>query len=385
MEKINHCALCQSPLSQTDSILDLPDLPLSETFGTYNPAVQGYDQSVLLCGDCGHVQLLNQLSPEILYSQNNYHYETGKSVSTPRRFLSFSSFVNRHCDTRDKTVMDIGGNDASLINQFEAKQKVVIDPGGSCRQEDNISVINGLVEDVDLAKLDPAVVLCSHTLEHIKSPANFIRQLLEQCKHETRFFFEVPCVQKQIEGCRFDAFFHQHYHYFQPATLKRLLHDAGAEIIEFQYNEYPTCGGSVMFCFKKSVRTVTEDVIPFQREAFVANFQAQYARFRHMNKRIAHWIESRKKVYGYGGSLLLPVIFYHIGEASKSIICVLDDDAGKAGLTYKNLKGVTVSTPDKIEFTTDDGLLITSYENVQVLRNAAIRKFNVNLFDEFIT
>lgn len=383
MAKVHQCTLCNASEAFLTNLLSLPNLPLSETYGRYDKSVSGYDQSILLCEKCGHVQLAEQLPPSLLYSNDNYHYQTGKSGSTAKRFISFKDFVSRTSNSQGKTLLDIGGNDASLLGLFSAARKFVIDPSASqSDQKGEVTVLSGMVEAMDITDINPDLVMCTHTLEHIADPVGFICHLFSQCADDTRYYFEVPCVEMQVKAARFDAFFHQHYHYFHAATISKLIVDCGGEMTAMAYNEYPTCGGSLMFAFKKGLGGGTAG--EFNTVKFQALFQQRLKAFTQMNEQIASFIESKAKVVGYGASLLLPVIFYHIGKSAQRIIQVLDDDPEKKGLTYRNLANVEVIPSSEVVLGDDDGVLITSYENVEVLSKVIKQRFSSELFTGYV-
>jgi len=385
MHSISQCALCSS--KELQLLWDLPNLPLSETFGEFDETFESYDQVLLCCSKCQHVQLKNQLSPSMLYNNNDYNYVTAKSSSTIKRFDSLRSFVKANTVSEIKSLVDIGGNDDSLLQGFEAEAKYLIDPSLSESIDKNgIHYINKFVEDIDLRKIDPDVILCSHALEHISQPAEFLQSLFSTTREDTLFFFEVPCFKKQIQSLRFDAFFHQHYHYFYPKTLVQLIETNGGEVLSIEYNSYPTCGGSVMVAFQRSTKSSKPyslvNIAQYE-EPLKDEFDYFLAEFLKLNRDINKWISSKTTVYGYGASLLLPIIFYHIGKAAENIRIVFDDDISKHEITYKNIENITVRNPDEYVIDSSVGLLITSYENIVKLSSVLENKYPKRQFKGF--
>lgn len=385
MHSISQCAICANKKLQL--LWDLPKLPLSETFGEFDDSFDYYDQILLYCINCQHVQLKNQLPPNMLYNSNDYNYVTAKSSSTIKRFDSLRSFVKKNTIKQINSLVDIGGNDDSLLQGFDAEAKYLIDPSLSVNTEKNgVTYINKFVEELDLATMNPDVILCSHALEHIAQPAKFLQSLFSTTKQETLFFFEVPCFKKQIQSLRFDAFFHQHYHYFYPETLVQLIEDNGGEVLSLEYNAYPTCGGSLMVAFQqrnKSSKPFSLLEFSQNKESLKCEFDYLLTDFLKLNNDISEWIYSKNIVYGYGASLLLPIIFYHIGVAADKINYIFDDDKSKHGLTYKNIENLTVSSPDKHLVDNKDGLLITSYENIVKLSSILEEKYPNRQFKGF--
>lgn len=383
MKSIDLCALCGN--EHLSTLWELPSLPLSETYGEFEQNFPAFDQVLMICERCGHIQLKNQIAPDILYGSNAYNYVTHKSGSSKQRLQCFHDFVFSHLAITPQHLLDIGGNDSTLVRKFTADQKTVIDPSAKHGKDDGeVRILNDFIENIDLSQVDPDVVLCTHTLEHIASPSDFICLLLEQCSESTQFFFEVPCFQRQIEANRLDAVFHQHYHYFHPSSLKYLVERCGGELLAARYNDHPTCGGSIMFSFVKAKAKKNTLVFGNSNQLKQA-FEESRFRFESYNEIASEWLVKQNTVYGFGASLLLPVIFYHLGEASKKISIVLDDDPTKVGITYKNIKKLNICNTDSVQLASKDGLFITTYENQQKLIPLLLKRYRANVFQKVLS
>ena len=178
---------------------DLPKLPLTEKMGDFIGYDSfSYDQKLVIRNDTGHVQLLNHLSPQELYTASNYNFRTSETNSSMRHLETFCSFVGSSIGSNKKfrSLVDIGGNDLAAFKCLRAMSKnaAVIDP--ICSQDDgkiidSIKVIGRFIEDVDLTiELDsPDLVFCRHTIEHISNPWMFIEQLFSQCDKDCTYIF----------------------------------------------------------------------------------------------------------------------------------------------------------------------------------------------------
>jgi hypothetical protein len=69
-------------------------------------------------------------------------------------------------------------------------------------------------------------------------------------------------------------------------------------------------------------------------------------------------------VYGYGAGLMLATFAYHLNTDFKEIVCVLDDDAEKDGMTYRNVP-VTIRSTEKVKPPKNSSYIITSMENLR--------------------
>ena len=69
-------------------------------------------------------------------------------------------------------------------------------------------------------------------------------------------------------------------------------------------------------------------------------------------------------VYGYGASLMLATLGYHLQTDFSQLTCVLDDDPARDGATYEIIP-VTVRNTAKVAPEPNSSYMITSLENIR--------------------
>lgn len=370
MKEVTRCCLCRS--STLSQIWDLPRFPLTEQFGSYDSTGQyWFDQELLFCTQCGHVQLKWQLTPDKLYTSDDYSFRTSTSESAKRGCEVFLSFLNNlFCSGSYKNAIDIGGNDLYLAKQLKKYpfRKTVIDPVLSAsdgEELDGIRVVGRTVESVDLSQELGSIdlILCRHTLEHVSDPVSLLRQLFFQTEPNCLFVFEVPCLEGLLESLRFDAVFHQHYHYFTLNSFKVLLKEAGGELVDFKFNWKGSCGGALLVAFRR--RKDVDSVDTFLPPSLESNLRRLVTHYKTQMTLMADLIHHfAKPIYGYGASLMLATLAYHLKTDFSNLECVLDDDHSKHGSGYKNLP-VRVKHTSECDLVSDAFFVITSLENVR--------------------
>jgi hypothetical protein len=80
-----------------------------------------------------------------------------------------------------------------------------------------------------------------------------------------------------------------------------------------------------------------------------------------MSKALA---EMPEPVYGYGASLMLATYAYHLDTDFSNLVCILDDDPSKDGMTYENIPAIVRYT-EKANPPVDGSYIITSLENIR--------------------
>src|SRR4051812_31740677 len=86
------CAICGGGL---DAAIELPDLPLTDTYCREPVAdpLPAIDQKLLFCSSCRHAQLETQIAPEALYGAN-YCFRTSASQTARKGTQFFLSVLD---------------------------------------------------------------------------------------------------------------------------------------------------------------------------------------------------------------------------------------------------------------------------------------------------
>jgi hypothetical protein len=364
------CGVCNH--SALDLLWNLPKLPLTEKYGIYSPEKPlHWDQQLLICDHCGHVQLGMQISPALLYTAAEYSFRTSQSKTArigTERFLDF--YLKIKGDQHFHSLLDVGGNDRFLAQMIDVEKRCVVDPvcsGDDGQIIDGVKIIGKMIEQVDFQKEDlkPDLIFCRHVLEHVSKPKELLLNLFSKCHPDALYVFEIPCFENLMEANRFDAIFHQHYHYFDVETFQRLILEAGGQYLAHAYNRQGSCGGALLIAFRRAgkgqqLKYKHTDVL--ERKTTIKNALHEY---RQQMSLLSQQLQKfRGDIYGYGASLMLATLAYHLNTDFSELICVLDDDQQKNNIGYQNI-------PVRVRYSGSENLqpncnyLITSLENTR--------------------
>ena len=266
------------------------------------------------------------------------------------------------------SAVDIGGNDLFVARSLtdSAKHTAVIDPicaDNDGHTIDGIKVFGRFVEDVNLAHdlPPPDLVVCRHTLEHIAEPRKVIDQWFRECSSDCLYVAEIPCFENLVEAMRFDAIFHQHFHYFDLSTFKHLIWECGGEYLDHTFNHQGSCGGALLVAFRRAKTIQPKPHIDVG--ARILKLEKRIAQYKEQMAIMGEILEGLPKpVYGYGASLMLATLGYHLGTDFSGIECILDDDPQQDGLTYENIP-VTVKYTSNVMPLPNSSFIITSLES----------------------
>jgi hypothetical protein len=175
------------------------------------------------------------------------------------------------------------------------------------------------------------------------------------------------------EALRFDAIFHQHYHYFDEASVKKLIAEIGGELINLTYNNQGSNGGSLIFAFKKSKIKINNKTFNYENK--LNWLKARFIMYKEQINLTSRLLdELPPPIYGFGAGLMLATFDYHLGGRLQNLECILDDDPKKDGIEYKNVNVLVKSTQSFIP-PEQSSFVITSLESIRPIYNR-ITQFN---------
>ncbi|PIE25643.1 MAG: SAM-dependent methyltransferase [Planctomycetota bacterium] len=188
------------------------------------------------CEDCGFVQ--NTVFDSSVHRYSPQYEETQAYSST---FNAFAEDLARQWIERyqiyGKRVLEIGcGKGEFLVKICELgdNEGIGIDPGYRPERTHTKANVRFLSEFYceNHGDFDADVILCRHSLEHI-APVRELMQTIRRSigKRETIVLFELPAIERVLEGLAFEDVYYEHCSYFSLGSLARLFRDTGFRVL----------------------------------------------------------------------------------------------------------------------------------------------------------
>ena len=249
------CRLCKK--KKLFKFLDLGLQPPSDQFkfkSELNKHTKYYPLEVYLCRNCGFHQLGYIVNPIELY-QNNYPYESSKTLLGSKHFDNFaSSLIKKYKLTKKDLVVDIGSNVGILLKGLK-KRKIKIlgvDPAQNiCKiaNKKKIPTLNGFFEKKIIKKIIknygyPKVITATNVFAHIDNLNEFLKNikfLLNKTKGV--LIIESPYFLELINKLEYDTIYHEHLSYISINPLVKLFNKLDLEIIDIEQKDIH--GGSI--------------------------------------------------------------------------------------------------------------------------------------------
>lgn len=339
------CRLCDSP--NVPLALKLTDCPPVDAFipEAKRALVQPrFPIDLYLCEQCGHGQLLDVVSPKLLFG--DYIYTTASSPGLVNYFRDYANHVvAKLAPGTGARALDIGSNDGTLLSILKAKGLIVlgVDPAQEVAASATAAGIETLPNffnsqmGTDLRRTRGAfdLVTANNVFAHsdtLGDMADGIRSLLAT---GGVFVFEVSYLLDMIENMVFDFIYHEHLSHHSVKPLKIFLKRHGLQL--FDVERTASKGGTIR-CYAQLADgpraespevhrlLLLEDKFGLYRlETYRAWGQRIDAAKGALNEFLAKAKSEGKTVAGYGASATGTVLTYHF-DLGQVMGFIVDDN-----------------------------------------------------------
>lgn len=340
-----HCVLCNSKKLQ--KIYKLSRTPLANSYPKRNLDKENYfSLTIILCNDCGHLQLKEIVNPKLLFS--NYLYVSGTSKVLKRHFETYAqSLIKRFKLKKEDGILDIACNDGTFLENFKKKNfsKVVgIEPAKNLKKFNLKKKIdikvnffsskfsNLMKKNYNSFKIITANNVCAHT-PHLIDFFLGVKNLLSR---DGVFVFEVSYLIDVIKKLQFDTIYHEHMSYHSLSPLKKFFSFFDLEIIDFE--RVDAQGGSIRIyvCHKGELKVKRNKIDKqikyeikfglFNKKLYKKFFSKILKQKIKLKKEIRKYNEKNYKIVGYGAPAKVTTFCHLLDIGKKDIKFIIDDN-----------------------------------------------------------
>ena len=337
----------------------------------YKPDSSGRALSVYVCRGCGLVQSLprtdraprRRATISADADWGNVRYGKGFRVA---RHMNWLREVGRLPE--QPNVLDVGANRGAFIEaaQLEWPDATVtaIEPDARVidgyKNRDGVTLLQARLEDTDLPAASFDLVYSSHTLEHLASPLDALRDHARVMKPEALLLLEVPNIaliggEDVVE----EWFIDKHLFHFSATTLRFACHIAGFEILRISPPTELSHLTVLLKRYAKQRAAEKPDRSEGERASvLIERYKAVRKRNRIQLSEVARQIEDAEgKVVIWGAGRIFDTLVKY-GQLDPSRISLLVDKNLPA---YTNERhGIPVKTPEALADMEPDAIFIAS-------------------------
>ncbi len=304
--------------------------------------------TLVICGDCSLVQILETVDPEILF-YSEYPYFSSVSPSLQKHFKSSADYLMETRDLgADSLVVEAASNDGYLLRYFHDQGIPVlgIDPAEAPvrkAREIGIDTMNTfftdeLARDLVESGKKADVFLANNVLAHIPDLNGFVRGIAEILKDDGVAVIENHYVVDLIDHCEFDTIYHQHVCYYSVTAWRNLFKAHGLYLNRVKRTSIH--GGSLRVFVEKVDRVDSSvlELLKMESERMVdkpdyyLKFADRVSALRRELRKILKEIKGEgKTIAGYGAAAKACTLMAYCGIDSNFLDFVSDLNPYKHG------------------------------------------------------
>lgn len=346
--KRSDCRLCGG--CDLELVLQLKATPIEDDYvfaDRLDEVQETYPLDLYLCNGCSHVQLLDVVSPELMFS--DYTYMTSISLGLVEHFRRYvNELLERFNPPEGSLVVDIGSNDGTSLKFFKERGMRVlgIDPAREIAKRATEAGIETLPNffSLELAsdikrKYGPAAIITANNVyahaDNLVDITNGIRELLSG---DGVFIFEVSYLVDIVQKVLFDTIYHEHLCYHSVKPLDSFLTSRGMQLIDIQ--RINTKGGSIRGTAQiaggpRTLLPVVNELISLEKslnfhlpEPYMA-LSAELKTIKNEFIDVMRDLKSKGKIIaGYGASATTTVLLHYL-ELGDVLSFIVDDNPRK--------------------------------------------------------
>ncbi len=346
------CRLCDS--TSLEKVLALEPSPPANSFVTRDRldiVQEKFPLEVAMCGDCGHVQLMDVVDPRLLFEE--YVYVSGTSPVFVDHFKRYAADVMARLDIkRGDLVVDVGSNDGTLLRFFQAAgcRVLGIDPAKAIAQrasESGIETLNefftpALARDIRSSRGPARVITANNVFAHVNDLRGVLDGVRTLLSADGVFIFEVSYLVDVYEKTLFDTIYHEHLSYHSVRPLVKFFAANKMELIDVV--RVPSHGGSIrgfaqLAGAARGVQRSVQEMVELESRlrldvpATFKSFGASLDGLKEEVRRLLTRLKSEGAVIaGFGAPAKATTLLHHFQMGNDILDFIVDDSPLKQGL-----------------------------------------------------
>ena len=375
---IESCRLCGA--SDFEGAFSLGMQVVKDFVDSPNDGSRKGPLDLVLCKNCGFLQLKHTFSKDYLYT--HYWYRSGTS---PTMIFELADIVKRASNMvnleQEDFVIDIGANDGTLLRQYESKNltKVGFEPSNLWKYgvSPGTTIINDYFNARSFMERFPerkAKIITSIAMFYdLDDPNGFVKDIKLVLHAEGVWIVQMNYLGLMIKNLGYDNVCHEHVGYYSLTTMEYLLSKHDMEVFDVELNNVN--GGSFRLYIKhssdktKKINTwainqikAAEDKMSISKAQTYSEFSKQIEKQREeLISLLSELSKNGKNILIYGASTRGLVILEYCGIDSNIIKYATDKNSDKWG-KYLSGTGIKIISLEEYRKINPDYLLVLPYQ-----------------------
>lgn len=232
------CRLCNGKLWE---VISLGDIHISSFVDTNDDPTTKVPITLMECLDCGLMQLLHTVDPEVMYS--DYWYQSGLNNSMVIALRDIVKEIQKRVDLQPKDiVVDIGANDGTMLSFYPSEiTTVAFEPSdiADLAYTKATVTINNFFNAADynyILSKKAKVITAIAMFYDLEDPHKFLDDVKAILADNGIFVIQMMDFMSMVKYNDFPNLCHEHLEYYTLRVLKNLLEQHGLEIFDVEFN-----------------------------------------------------------------------------------------------------------------------------------------------------
>lgn len=343
--KITECPISGSKIKS--EFLNLGNIPLVNNLcdtrkealdcKKYPLAVQFFPESKVTC-------LTEIVNKDSLFL--NYLYQSGVNKPYLEHCAEMYDYLSHIIDFKDNDlVIDIGGNDGSLLKEFRKENRnlhyVNVDCSRSfidVNRQAGIEYINEYFDGNTVLPYKAKVITSTNVFQHTEPIRSFVQGIRRNLSNEGVWCLEFPYILTTLANDNYDQIYHEHVYYFCLQNIVDLATQEGLKVINVSYHDIHAGTLRVLIAKKSSYRQPDSTIKSFLNleNTLTEEYCTKWG--RHTKEKIKvyadfieHLVKEGYKIACFGAAAKGCVFLNSCGLNDSSIQFIIDDTPFKQG------------------------------------------------------
>jgi SAM-dependent methyltransferase len=323
-----------------------------------------YPLEVAFCSDCGLVQILETVPPEILFSDSYQYYSSFSDTLLKHSRENVDDLIKSRNLNSSSVVLELASNDGYLLKNYVENgiPCLGIDPApGPALAAEKIGVptlktffTKDLAKQLCAEGRTADVIHANNVLAHVEDTNGFVEGIRILLKDNGIAVIEVPYLRDLIDHNEFDTIYHEHLCYFSVTALDNLFRRHSLYLN--QVKRLSIHGGSLRLYVAreervdKSVHFLLEDEeqIGMKKFSFYSDFADRVGEVKDGLLGLLSDLKTKgNTIAGYGAAAKGTILINYVGIGKELVDFVVDRNVHKHG-RYMPGKHLPIIKPEKL-------------------------------------
>jgi hypothetical protein len=271
---------------------------------------------------------------------NNYVYLSGINKPYYTHCFNMFNYLNKYLNiTSEDTIVDIGGNDGTLLKAFLESSKINlkvlnIEPSSvsEISKTNNIPTLKEYFTEETSKKIPKCkLITTTNVFQHLYDIVSFTRGVFNTLSDDGIWCLEFPYWKNTIETLQFDQIYHEHIYYYNFTPLYNFFKKEKLRVINVSKHSIHT-GTLRLLITKENSKYITdntiEDILSEEKDINIDYYLDLVKKIEtHVKicKQTIQEISKDNNIVGFGAAAKGCVFLNYLGIKNDTIKYIIDD------------------------------------------------------------